>query len=189
MTAITIARSSAPEPLPPSYGAKADARLTAVSHPSLGLPPTDMRAGDPRSAGALRRDRRRIATRAIAYAAETDPAFNERHDDIALAQLQLDVDSFVNRLADAVAAGHPDSVARWAEMIVPRFRKKAISMDELMLLFEGLRRAAPAAVEPGAMPTVDAAIDAAIAVFTWHRRLAGDARKRNPLLAFLYKGA
>ena len=39
------------------------------------------------------------------------------------------------------------------------------------------------------MAALDAAIDAAIAVFKWHRRLAGDARKRNPLLAFIYKGA
>jgi len=148
-----------------------------------------MRGGDPVSAAALRRDRRRIAERAIAYAGEVDPEFNDRHDDLALAQLQLDVDSFVNRLADAVAANYPGGLERWAEMVVPRFRKKAISMDELMLLFEGLRRAAPAAVEPSAMATVDASVDAAIAVFKWHRRLAGDARKRNPLLAFLYKGA
>jgi hypothetical protein len=160
-----------------------------VSHPSLGLPPIDTRAGDPASAAALRRDRRRIAMRAIAYAAEVDPTFGERHDDLELAQLQLDVDSFVNRLADAVGANNPGGLARWAEMVVPRFRKKALSMDELMLLFEGLRRAAPAAVQPGGMPIVDASIDAANAVFKWHRRLAGDARKRNPLLAFLYKGA
>ena len=31
-------------------------------------------------------------------------------------------------------------------------------------------------------------IDEAIAVFRWYRRLAGDARKRNPILAALYKG-
>ena len=35
----------------------------------------------------------------------------------------------------------------------------------------------------------DAALDEAIAVFSWHRRLAGDARKRNPILAAIYKGA
>ena len=33
-----------------------------------------------------------------------------------------------------------------------------------------------------------AALDAAIAVFKWHRRLAGDARKRNALLQLIYKG-
>jgi hypothetical protein len=62
-------------------------------------------------------------------------------------------------------------------------------MDDLTLIFEGLRRAAPAAVLPEAMSTVDAALDAGIEVFKWHRRLAGDARKRHPLLAFIYKGA
>jgi hypothetical protein len=39
------------------------------------------------------------------------------------------------------------------------------------------------------MPAVDAALDASIEVLLWHRRLAGDARKRNPLIAFIYKGA
>ena len=34
----------------------------------------------------------------------------------------------------------------------------------------------------------DAAIDEAVTVFKWYRRLAGDARKRNPILAALYKG-
>ena len=34
----------------------------------------------------------------------------------------------------------------------------------------------------------DAALDAAIEVFRFHRRLAGDARKRNPILAAIYKG-
>jgi hypothetical protein len=35
----------------------------------------------------------------------------------------------------------------------------------------------------------DAAIDAAITVYRWNRRLAGDARKRNAFLQLLYKGA
>ena len=62
-------------------------------------------------------------------------------------------------------------------------------MDDLVTVCEGLRRAAVAAVEPSAEPAIDAAIDAGIAVFKWHRRLAGDARKRHPLLSFIYKGA
>jgi hypothetical protein len=28
-----------------------------------------------------------------------------------------------------------------------------------------------------------------VAALRWHRRLAGDARKRNPVIAFIYKGA
>jgi hypothetical protein len=160
-----------------------------VSHPSLGLPPLDLTAGDPASAAALRGARSRVAERAIEQAATADPGFAARYSPTALAELRLDVDAMVGRLADAVAANQPDLVARWADMVVPRFRKKDVPMDDLVLLFEGLRRAAPAMVLPDAMPIVDAALDAGIAVFRWHRRLAGDARKRHPLVAFLYKGA
>jgi hypothetical protein len=62
-------------------------------------------------------------------------------------------------------------------------------MDDVVAMCEGLRRASAAAVTPDAMPAVDAALDATIEVLLWHRRLAGDARKRHPLLAFIYKGA
>jgi hypothetical protein len=160
-----------------------------VSHPSLGLPPIDRSAGDPASADAMRAARGRLAQRAIADAGEVDPTFLARYDAAAMAQLRLDVDAMVGRLAESVGANDPGGLARWAEMVVPRFRKKGVSMDDLRLLFDGLRRAAPAVVLPDAMPIVDASIDAANAVFKWHRRLAGDARKRNPILAFLYKGA
>jgi len=160
-----------------------------VSHPSLGLPPIDRTAGSPASAEALRRSRARLGERAIEYAGQTDPEFAGRYSPLALTELRLDVDAMVGRLADSVAADDPDGLARWAEMVVPRFRKKRVPMDDLQMLFEGLRRAAPSAVLPEAMPIVDASVDAANAVFKWHRRLSGDARKRNPLLAFLYKGA
>ncbi len=160
-----------------------------VSHPSLGLPPIDRTAGDPASADALRAARVRIGGRAIEYATEADPTFAAGYSPVAMAELRLDVDAIVGRLADSVAANDPAELAPWAEMVVPRFRKKGVSMDDLGLLLEGLRRAAPAVVLPGALPTLDAAVEAANAVFQWHRRLAGDARKRNPLLAFLYKGA
>ena len=160
-----------------------------MSHPSLGLPPVDRTAGDPASAAALLRERARLAERAIAFALDADPTFGERHDELAIADLRLDVDSFVNRLADAVGANQPAGLSRWAEMVVPRFRKKGVSMDDLTLLFEGLRRSAPAAVLPDALPIVDASVSAAIAVFKWHRRIAGDPRPRNPILDFIYKGA
>ena len=35
---------------------------------------------------------------------------------------------------------------------------------------------------------LEVAIDEAIAQYQWHRRLAGDARKRNAFLQFIYKG-
>ena len=39
------------------------------------------------------------------------------------------------------------------------------------------------------MPAVDTAVTAMIDRFKWHRRLAGDGRKRNRILAAIYKGA
>jgi hypothetical protein len=39
------------------------------------------------------------------------------------------------------------------------------------------------------LTAANAVIDAAIEGFRWHRRIAGDARKRNRLLQAIYKGA
>ncbi len=80
-------------------------------------------------------------------------------------------------------------MAMFADLVAVRYRKRKVPMDDLVTLCNGLRRAAAAVVEPGAMPAIDEALDEAIAVFKWHRRLGGDARKRNPFLAFIYKGA
>jgi len=89
----------------------------------------------------------------------------------------------------SVASGDPVPMARWAEAVAVRYRKRRVPMDDVVSLCEGLRRASAAVVTPTAMPAVDAALDASIAVLRWHRRLAGDARKRNPLIDFIYKGA
>jgi hypothetical protein len=80
-------------------------------------------------------------------------------------------------------------MAQFADLVAVRYRKRKIKMDDVITLCEGLRRAAAAVVDPGAVSMIDASIDEAIAVFKWHRRLAGDARKRNPLLSYIYKGA
>ena len=80
-------------------------------------------------------------------------------------------------------------MAKFADLVAVRYRKRKIAMDDVVTLCEGLRRAAAAVLEASALPALDAAIDEGITVFRWHRRLAGDARKRNPILAFIYKGA
>ena len=61
-------------------------------------------------------------------------------------------------------------------------------MDDLIALCEGLRQALPDVLASDEMVPVDATLDEAIEVYRWHRRLAGDARKRNALLQLLYKG-
>lgn len=125
----------------------------------------------------------------MAAALDLDPTLRVRHDEGVRSALLADLDAFADRLGTAVASGDPGVMATFADLVAVRYRKRRIAMDDAVTLCDGLRRAAAAAVEPGAQPSIDAAIDAAIAVFRWHRRIAGDARKRHPLLAAIYKGA
>ena len=118
-----------------------------------------------------------------------DPTFGDRHDELTRQGLLSDLEAFVDRLVVAMASNDPHAMATFADLVAVRYRKRRIGMDDVVTMCEGLRRAASAVVEPDSLPLVDAAMDEAIAVFKWHRRLAGDARKRNPLLAFIYKGA
>jgi hypothetical protein len=160
-----------------------------VSHPSLGLPPRDLSAGDPAAAAALRRGGPRLRTRALQAALDLDPTFGDRHDEIARTGFLSDLEAFVDRLAVAVASGDPRAMATFADLVAVRYRKRKVSMDDLVTLCEGLRRATASVIEPATQPSVDSAIEAGIEVFRWHRRLAGDAGKRHPLLKFIYKGA
>jgi hypothetical protein len=125
----------------------------------------------------------------MAAALDLDPTLAERYDELTRQALLADLEAFVDRLIVAISTGNPRAMATFADLVAVRYRKRKIGMDDLVTLCEGLRRAAGAVVEPAAYPALDASIDAGIVVFKWHRRLAGDARKRNPLLAFIYKGA
>jgi len=160
-----------------------------VSHPSLGLPPRDLSAGDPASAAVLKRGGARFRARAIEAALDLDPTLRDRYDDLARESLLADLEAFVDRLATAVASGDAHVMATFADLVAVRYRKRKIPMDDLITLCNGLRRAAGSVVQPTSMTPIDAGLDEAIAVFKWHRRLAGDARKRNAFLAFIYKGA
>jgi hypothetical protein len=160
-----------------------------VSHPSLGLPPRNLRAGDAVSAAAIRNGGLRLRERAFEAALDLDPTLRERHDPIVRQALFSDLEAFVDRLMISVASGDPNAMATFADLVAVRYRKRKIPMDDLVTLCNGLRRAVGAVVEPSSMPAIDDGLDQAIEVFKWHRRLAGDARKRNPFVAFIYKGA
>jgi hypothetical protein len=160
-----------------------------VSHPSLGLPPRDLSAGYPAAAAAVRAARERLAARALEVALDADPTFRGRYADLALRELLADTEALVDRLADSLGAGDPALLRSWADMLAPRYRKRGVPMDDIVGIARGLRAAAATAIAPDAVATLDAAIDAAVAVLRWHRRLGGDARKRNPVIAFIYKGA
>ncbi|MBA3875833.1 MAG: hypothetical protein C0498_02680 [Anaerolinea sp.] len=160
-----------------------------MSHPSLGLPPPDLTAGHPEAAAAVRAARSRLAARALEVALDADPAFRGRYSDLALRELLADTEAMVDRLAVALASGDPALMGGWAEQLAPRYRKRGVPMDDIIAIVEGLRATTATVIAPEAVPTLDAAIYAAVAALRWHRRLAGDARKRNPVIAFIYKGA
>lgn len=160
-----------------------------MSHPSLGLPPRDMASGFPAATERLRRAQARLGGRALEVALDRDPTMRDRHGVIGLRKLLRDTETLVDRLGIAVASNDPFTIGAWAEWVVPIYRRRRVPMDDLILLCEGLRLAVPAVLAPDERTIANAALDEGVRVFRWHRRIAGDARKRNRLLALLYKGA
>jgi hypothetical protein len=160
-----------------------------VTHPTLGRPPRDLHAAFPEAAQRLRRERERLGVRALEVAIERDPSMRERLGELGLRKLLRDTEALIERLAIAVASGDRMSVAAWADWVSIVYRRRAVPMDDLVHLCEGMRHAVVSVLTPEQQELADAALDEAIKVFRWNRRLAGDARKRNKLLSFLYKGA
>jgi hypothetical protein len=160
-----------------------------VSHPSLGLPPLDPTAGHPDAAARLRVNGERLAARALRAAMDADPTIGSRYDETGLRLLLHDAELLVERIALCLDTGVADLAREYAEWTAPVYRRRRTPMDDLIALCDGLRAAFPSVLAPGELAPADAALEAAIKAYRWHRRIAGDARKRNALLQLLYKGA
>ena len=159
-----------------------------MSHPSLGLPPSDPTAGLPDAAARIRTNEPRLAARALRVAMDADATIERRFDETGLRQLLRDAELLAERVAVSVETGRPDLAHEYAEWTAPVYRRRGVSMDDVVALCEGLREAFPSVLAPGELPAADAALDAAIKAYRWHRRIAGDARHKNAFLQFLYKG-
>lgn len=159
-----------------------------MSHPSLGLPPRDRTTAWADVARRIRENAPQLAALALAVAIERDATLRERYDEIGLRQRLHDAELLAERVAVSVAAGDPTAAREYADWTAPMYRRKRVPLDDLINLCEGLRAAIGAAVAPGMAAAADVAIDEAIAQYKWHRRIAGDARKRNAFLQFIYKG-
>jgi hypothetical protein len=159
-----------------------------VSHPSLGRPPRDTSTAWADVARRIRESAPRLAARALAVAIERDPTLRERYDDIGLRERLHDAELLAERVAVSVAADDPTAAREYAVWTSPMYRRKRVPLDDLINLCEGLRAAIGGALAPGMAAAADVAIDEAIAQYKWHRRIAGDARKRNAFLQFIYKG-
>ena len=159
-----------------------------MSHPSLGRPPLDLTAGSASAARRIQAAATTLGARALAAAIDRDPTLRTRNDEIGLRQRLRDAELLAERVALAVGAGDPAPAREYAVWTSPQYRRKRVPLDDLINLCEGLRAALPSVLAPEEMGSAEAAIDEAIAKYRWHRRLAGDARKRNAFLQFIYKG-
>ena len=160
-----------------------------VSHPTLGLPQS---VASPHSADAalrLRDAAPRLAARALEVALDADPTLRDRYDETGLRERLHDAELLVERVALSVAQDDPLPAREYADWTATTYRRKRVPMDDLISLCRGLQAALPGVLAPGELAVADTALDEAAAVFKWYRRIAGDARKRNALLQFLYKGA
>ena len=159
-----------------------------MSHPSLGEPPRSLTAGFPDAAARLTNARGRVAQRALETALDARPDMRERYDELGLRKLLRDAELLVDRVALSVASNDPYFARDYAGWTVIVYRRRRVPMDDLVALCEGIRTAAASVLSTTEMQAANAAIDEAIEVYRWSRRLAGDARKKNAFLQFLYKG-
>ena len=159
-----------------------------MTHPSLGLPPRSLTSGFPDAAARLRAQDLRLATRAIEVASTEDPTYADRIGEAGLRNLLQDATVFIDRLALCVAGNDPHWMREFADQTATVYRRRGISLDDVIKLFEGIRASVRGVLTADELVAADAALDEGIEVFRFHRRLAGDARKRNPILAAIYKG-
>jgi hypothetical protein len=160
-----------------------------VTHPSLGLPPRDRTHGLPAAAARIDAMRTRLAARALEIAIDRDPTIRSRYDELGLRRLLRDTLALVDVVVDTIAANDPSPARTFGDAIPPAYRRRRVPMDDLIGLCEGIRHAGSAMIDLADRAGVDLAVDTLIERFRWHRRLAGDGRKRNRILAAIYKGA
>jgi hypothetical protein len=112
-----------------------------------------------------------------------------RHDELAIRKLFRDTITIVDRVVESIAADDVEPARSFGEAVPPVYRRRKVPMHDLVTLANAVRAAIGATLPVAQMPEVDAALDAMIERLQWHGRIAGDAKKRNRLIAAIYKGA
>ena len=160
-----------------------------MSHPSLGLPPASPAGGHQTAAAALHAVRDRLAARALEAFVANDPTARERLDELALRRLLRDLGTILDEVATTLVTADRGAFIAWCESLVPGYRKRNVPMDDLVRLMGELERATAAGIEPEPAAVAGSLLADAAAAFKSHRRLGGDAKKKNPVIDFIYKGA
>ncbi len=120
---------------------------------------------------------------------DADTTIGARYDEAGLRHLLRDAELLAERVALCISIGDPRPAHDYAEWTAVVYRRRQTPMDDVIALCEGLRAAMPTVLAPPEMDAASEALDAAIAAYRWHRRIAGDARRKNAFLQLLYKGA
>ena len=121
-------------------------------------------------------------------AVDADPTFRSRYDEAGLRNLLRDAEVLTERLALSVAGDDPYWLAEFADQTATVFRRRGVKMDDVIRILEGIRAAARGVLSADEQASADRALDAGVEVYRWYRQIAGDARRKNPILQALYKG-
>ncbi len=147
-----------------------------------------MKAGHPEAAARLLAHKAALGARALEIAIDRDPTLTARYTQDGLRHLLRDTDIFIDRLSRSVASGQAFFLSSFAEQVVPPYRRRRVPMDDLANLVESIGIAAASLLTDEERADGDRAVAEAAEVFRWHRRVGGDARRRNPILAAIYRG-
>ena len=159
-----------------------------MAHPTLGLPPRDITAGDPEAAARLRREKRRLAQLALEQTLRIAPDFRRRYDELKLRLFLRDYEQHIEQLARAIETGDDDLVTHYGEWLVPVFRRREVPMKDFGTLLLGLREAASTVLSPVETRLMSDCIDRWLMRLKFHQRLPGD-HKGNRIVRFFWKGA
>lgn len=148
-----------------------------------------MRAGFPAAAERIRAERARLGVHATELLVTRDPTLRDRLGEAGLRALLRDTDVYLERVARAVASGDPGQLSEWADWVVPVYRRRKVPLDDLIGLGAAMGEVLGEILGPDEQAPAEAAIAEAAKVLRWHRRIAGDARRRNRFLNAIYRGA
>ncbi len=169
--AVVCARLSDREPPLP--------RPAAARHDRRASPPRPRGCWRPADGSAPARSRSR---------SPTIRRSRDRHDEVGLRHLLRDTEVYIDRMASPSPSDDPSSPGRGPSRSRRSTAAGASRWTTWSRLAEGLRLASRPSLLRASAGRSTPRSTRPIGVFRWHRRIAGDARKRNRLLAVPLQG-
>lgn len=158
-----------------------------MTHPYRGQIPPDPDAGHPRGAAQIRAHWRRLSELAFREALRKDPTLRERYDEGALRVFYRDYERHFEQLARALASGNDYWVQQYGEWITPLMRRRRVPAADVVAFIAAMGPAVRGVLTPDEATAAEGILERWIGRQRKSKRLAGD-RKRNPVLAFFWKG-